>query len=124
MPTEQRKSRRSSKDQNIKKLAGYLEFSSWLITIFGMMSQGVFSGRSFWLSRKQRNLFLFFKVTASYAFPSYNIALGFWGAYCSFSKHGRATFGFKNINHIFFIIVNPSSPFLVILGLFRCRLSP
>jgi hypothetical protein len=33
-------------------------------------------------------------VSASVAFPSYNIALGFWGAYCSFSKHGRATFGF------------------------------
>lgn len=28
------------------------------------------------------------------AFPSYNIALGFWGAYCAFSRHGRATFGY------------------------------
>ena len=25
--------------------------------------------------------------------PSYNIAIGFWGVYCSYSKHGRATFG-------------------------------
>jgi hypothetical protein len=43
MPTassEQRRSRGSSKEQNIRKLAGYLEFSSWLITLFGMLSQG------------------------------------------------------------------------------------
>lgn len=94
MPTEQRKSRRSSKDQNIRKLAGYLEFSSWLITIFGMMSQGVFLKEFFDLLVNRVIFFFFFEVTASYAFPSYNIALGFWGAYCSFSKHGRATFGF------------------------------
>lgn len=34
-----------------------------------------------------------FLVSTDYAFPSYNIALGFWAAYSAFSKHGRATFG-------------------------------
>ena len=33
------------------------------------------------------------QVSSNYSFPSYNIVLGFWGAYCAFSKHGRATFG-------------------------------
>lgn len=33
------------------------------------------------------------QVSSAYSFPSYNVALGLWGAYSAFSKHGRATFG-------------------------------
>jgi len=33
------------------------------------------------------------QVSSDNSFPSYNVVLGFWGAYCAFSKHGRATFG-------------------------------
>ena len=33
------------------------------------------------------------QVSSNHSFPSYNVVLGFWGAYCAFSKHGRATFG-------------------------------
>ncbi len=32
------------------------------------------------------------QVSTVYAFPSYNVIVGFWGAYCSFGRHGRATF--------------------------------
>ena len=27
------------------------------------------------------------------SFPSYNVVLGFWATFCSFTKNGRATFG-------------------------------
>jgi hypothetical protein len=33
------------------------------------------------------------QISSANSFPSYNVVLGFWGAYCAFSKHGRATFG-------------------------------
>lgn len=33
------------------------------------------------------------QISSAHSFPSYNVVLGFWGAYCAFSKHGRATFG-------------------------------
>lgn len=32
-------------------------------------------------------------MSSKVSFPSYNIALGFWGLYSAFSKQGRATFG-------------------------------
>lgn len=35
-----------------------------------------------------------------FAFPSYNIVLGFWAVYSSFSRHGRATFGFITFSFI------------------------
>lgn len=53
------------------KWGNILERSSWLLVFAAMMTQ----------------------VSAEYAFPSYNVILGFWGAYCAFGKHGRATFG-------------------------------
>ena len=33
------------------------------------------------------------QISSAHSFPSYNVVLGFWGAYCAFSKNGRATFG-------------------------------
>lgn len=35
----------------------------------------------------------FTQVNSKYAFPSYNLSLGFWGVYCTISKNGRATLG-------------------------------
>ena len=55
----------------IRKYGSYLERTSWSLVFFGLLTQ----------------------VSSEFAFPSYNIILGFWGAYCSFSRHGRATFG-------------------------------
>lgn len=55
----------------IRKYGSYLERSSWSLVFFGLLTQ----------------------VSSEFAFPSYNVILGFWGAYCSFSRHGRATFG-------------------------------
>ena len=52
------------------KWSGVLERSSWLLVFVGMLTQ----------------------VSAEYAFPSYNVVIGFWGAYCAFGRHGRATF--------------------------------
>ena len=57
-------------DPKIKKWANQVERSSWLLIFFGMLSQ----------------------ISTEYAFPSYNVVLGFWGAYCAFSKQARATF--------------------------------
>ena len=57
--------------ENADKWGSILERTSWLLVLVGMFTQ----------------------VSAEYAFPSYNVALGFWGAYCAFGKHGRATFG-------------------------------
>jgi hypothetical protein len=54
----------------------YVEYSSqvertgWILVLWGMLTQ-----------------------VSNFGFPSYNVALGFWGTYCAFSKHGRATFG-------------------------------
>ena len=56
---------------DIKKNELHIERASWLLVFFGMLSQ----------------------ISSEFSFPSYNVALGFWGAYCVFSKHGRATFG-------------------------------
>ena len=33
------------------------------------------------------------QISTEYAFPSYNVALGFWGVHCSYGCHGRSTFG-------------------------------
>ena len=54
----------------IRQNANSLERTSWILVFFGLLTQ----------------------LSADYAFPSYNVVIGFWGAYCSFSKHGRATF--------------------------------
>ncbi|KAJ1444088.1 hypothetical protein B484DRAFT_389048, partial [Ochromonadaceae sp. CCMP2298] len=68
-------------DSQIKKYSGALERASWFIVLLGMLSE----------------------ISTDHAFPSYNIALGFWGAYSAFSKHGRATFGF--ISFTFFSLI-------------------
>jgi len=60
------------REEQIKRYANSLERASWFLVIIGMLTE----------------------ISSEYAFPSYNVALGFWGAYSSFSKHGRATFGF------------------------------
>tara|TARA_A100001035_G_scaffold186734_1_gene148879 strand:+ start:456 stop:911 length:456 start_codon:yes stop_codon:yes gene_type:complete len=57
-------------DRNVRKWGNQVERISWLLVLLGMLTQ----------------------VSTVYAFPSYNVILGFWGAYCSFGKHGRATF--------------------------------
>ena len=57
-------------DPKIKKWANQVERSSWLLIFFGMLSQ----------------------ISTEYAFPSYNVVLGFWGAYCAFSKQARGAF--------------------------------
>lgn len=54
----------------IRKFGSYLERASWSLVFFGLLTQ----------------------VSSEFAFPSYNVVLGFWGAYCSFARHGRATF--------------------------------
>mmetsp|Transcript_23751 Transcript_23751/g.21615 ORF Transcript_23751/g.21615 Transcript_23751/m.21615 type:complete len:187 (+) Transcript_23751:34-594(+) len=56
----------------IKHTSNNVERSSWLLLLFSMLTQ----------------------ISSIYSFPSYNIALGFWGVYCSFTRHGRATFGY------------------------------
>lgn len=33
-------------------------------------------------------------ATSSVATPSYGVVLGFWGAYCAYSKNGKAVFGY------------------------------
>jgi len=53
--------------------AYYLERAGWLQVLLGMLTQ----------------------MSAEVSFPSYNIVLGFWATFCSFSKSGRATFGWK-----------------------------
>ncbi len=55
----------------IHKRCSKLERIGWIICLIGMVTQ----------------------MNADYAFPSYNILLGFWAVYCSFSKNGRAIFG-------------------------------
>lgn len=61
-----------SNEESSKKHGSYLERASWFLILFGMLTQ----------------------LNFQYSFPSYNCVLGFWGAYSSFTKHGRATFGF------------------------------
>lgn len=56
----------------IRKYGEYVERCGWLQVLFGILTS----------------------VSAEYAFPSYNVALGFWAVYCAYTKHGRATFGF------------------------------
>lgn len=65
---------------NVANYGNQLERAAWFLTLFSMLTQ-----------------------LGNEAFPSYNVALGFWGAYCSFSRHGRATFGF--ITFCFFGII-------------------
>ena len=79
----------------VRKYGSYLERTSWSLVFFGLLTQ----------------------VSSEFAFPSYNIILGFWGAYCSFSRHGRATFGciafsFLGIilDIVFCAVNNASSP--------------
>lgn len=55
-----------------RKYGNILERSSWILIFLSMLTQ----------------------VSSEYSFPSYNIAIAFWGCYCAFSKHGRATFGY------------------------------
>ena len=55
----------------LRKWGNQLERVSWLMVLLGMLTQ----------------------VSTVYAFPSYNLILGFWGAYCAFSRKGRACFG-------------------------------
>ena len=55
----------------ISKWGNNLERASWSLVFAGMLTQ----------------------LSTEYAFPSYNVALGFWGAYCAFGRQGRATFG-------------------------------
>lgn len=55
----------------IKKYAASLERASWILLFFSLMTQ----------------------VSIGITYPSYNIALAFWGCYTSFTKHGRACFG-------------------------------
>ena len=57
--------------EGVVKWGSILERSSWLLVLVGMLTQ----------------------VSAEHAFPSYNVVIGFWGTYCAFGKHGRATFG-------------------------------
>jgi hypothetical protein len=83
--------------EGIAKWGSVLERSCWLLVLTGMLTQ----------------------VSAEYAFPSYNVAIGFWGTYCAFGKHGRATFGlltfsfFGVLLDIVFCSINngPSSSF-------------
>lgn len=74
----------------IHKYASHLERASWFLIFFGMLTQGLLSDTS----SNQVNLKMFIVVSSATAFPSYNIAIGFWGVYCAFSKHGRAVFAF------------------------------
>jgi len=52
------------------KWGRHLERTGWILVTFGMLSQ----------------------VSTEYAFPSYNVALGFWAAYCVLGKTGKGTF--------------------------------
>lgn len=52
--------------------ASQLERCGWLICFLSMLTQ----------------------VSALKSFPAYNIVLGFWAAFCSFTRNGRALFGF------------------------------
>lgn len=91
-------------DEAVSKWGSVLERSSWLLVFIGMMTQ----------------------VSTEYAFPSYNVVLGFWGAYCAFGRHGRATFGlltfsfFGIVLDIVFCSTNngPSSAFQFALIMF------
>ena len=79
----------------VNKWGNQLERSSWILVFFGMMTQ----------------------VSTEYAFPSYNAVLGFWGAHCAFTCHGRSTFGLLSftllgiiLDFVFFLANNVDSP--------------
>jgi hypothetical protein len=79
----------------VQKWGNQVERSAWTLVFFSMMTQ----------------------VSTEYAFPSYNIALGFWGAHCAFSTHGRATFGLLSftllgcvLDVVFFLANKVDSP--------------
>lgn len=57
--------------ENASNSEKYLERLSWTLVALGMLSQ----------------------LSSDYSFPSYNIALGFWGAYCVFGKNKKAIIG-------------------------------
>jgi hypothetical protein len=54
----------------LSRYGAYVEKTGWLQVAFGMLS-----------------------MSTTVGMPSYNVALGFWGVYCAFSKNGRAVFG-------------------------------
>ncbi len=94
----------------VAKWGNQLERTSWTLVFFSMLTQ----------------------VSTEYAFPSYNIALGFWGVHCAFSTHGRSTFGLLSFSLLgclldvaFFLANSVDSPmfqFQVIMLIF-CLLS-
>jgi hypothetical protein len=58
-------------DVQLQNHANQLERACWTLVGLSMLTQ----------------------LSSTVLFPSYNIALGFWGLYAAFSKQGRATFG-------------------------------
>lgn len=59
-----------------------LERCGWLICFLGMLTQ----------------------ISASPSFPAYNVVLGFWASYCSFTRNGRALFGFISFSALSVIL--------------------
>ena len=51
-------------EELIKKVGAHMERASWFLVLFGMVSQ----------------------VSSHDAFPSYNMLMGFWGAYATFTR--------------------------------------
>ncbi len=82
-------------EAEIKNYSNQLERASWFLTLFGMMTQCAFLFSFFYLFF--RFMIFYFIVSSEVAFPSYNVALGFWGAYCAYTRHGRATFGLGTV---------------------------
>ena len=56
---------------SIKRYSSGLERCSWTLLFFSLLTQ----------------------LSTIYSFPSYNVALAFWGCFTAFTKHGRACFG-------------------------------
>jgi hypothetical protein len=77
-------------DVQLRNHAYQLERASWALVGISMLTQ----------------------VSSKVSFPSYNIALGFWGLYSAFSKQGRATFGLIAF-----------SLFAIVLDIIFCSLS-
>lgn len=78
----------------IQKYASHLERASWFLILFGMLTQGVATENYWCFNLIFHCLLSLTVVSSSVSFPSYNIAIGFWGVYCAFAKHGRAVFAF------------------------------
>lgn len=71
-----------------KELLGSWLCSEWWLNVQYLILQTAFP-----------HITSMFLVSSEVAFPSYNVALGFWGAYCSYTRHGRATFGYDSFPH-------------------------